>query len=342
MTFAVLNWQDRILVLPEPDIWTLIGSVLFVLFLIFIYVFGYNYIRKKTVKNTRWNILLQYMLRHDLSTKDINVIKEIYTSLTPDVQEELITSKKYFHKLLTESLLEQSTLDAEDRVTIMEKLFPPSEHISEVKSMADIAIGEVCALESADNKLVGTVVKKSTNEIMISMENLDPLGFEKNSEVSLYLFRPRIGGFLLQGLLRQVGPDFMIFQYNGQVEQKSGHHLMAYINISVLFTPWPQPSENSKEFTHQITAQSVLFSDRAMVFTAKNMEDVPYYLNHHDMWVLQTKLPDGYVFKCRGLIKPSQRYDHAYIFRYLDASEIARNVLYAIIKNHSPQKEVIS
>jgi hypothetical protein len=265
----------------------------------------------------------------------------LYHSLLPTVQEELLTSKRRFHGLLYDFILSRNDLSVEERVTIMEKLFPPTEHIGEVKSLADVSIGEICAVESGNDKFICSVVKKSPEEIMLAIENFEPMEMMKGSEAEIYLFRPHVGGFTLYGLIAEIAPDFVRFKYTGSVEQKSGHHFMAEIARDITFSPWPKPAAGDKSEGHVIQGKTKYLSDRSLLFSAKNDEDVPYYLNRHEIWTMQVVLPEGYVFTCRGMITVSKGYDKSYVFKYLDASEISRNVLYAEIKNHNPVKESI-
>lgn len=296
------------------------------------------------MKDARWNILHNFLIRHDLNTKEVEVVRELYLSLGIQTQEEIITSTRRFYKLLSDHLFEKSTLEVEEKVNILEKLFPTADRLQEVKSLEDIITGEACAVESRAGdreKFMGSVVKKSASELMISVDEFNPSALKKDEPVGVYVYRPHIGGFLISGSVRQVGPDFIIFQFNGQIEQKSGHHMMAEIETQALFKPWPLPEPGDKSVSHEIHGATYLFSDRAAVFSAINEEDIHYYLNRHDMWAISAKLPGGYVFSCRGTISPSKFYDKMFIFKFLDASETARNILFAEIKEHNSVTERI-
>jgi len=341
--------DERIIILPMADIWTFVGIGVFLICMFFLYVFAYNYIKKREFKVARWGILMNFLLRHDLNTKEVEIIHELYQSLSVQTQEEIITSTKRFHRLLSDYLIEKSNLEVEEKVIILEKLFPTSERFHEVYSLEDLITGEVCAVESSngqsenktEDKFMGFVVKKSINELLISIDDFNPVTITKDSAVGVYVYRPHIGGFLISGTIRQMGPDFIIFQFNGKIEQKSGHHLMAEMKAEAVFKPWPLPEPGDKSASHEIRGITYLFSDRALVFSAVNEEDIHYYLNHHDMWSIKVKLPGGYVFSCRGTISVSKNYEKMYIFRFLDASESSRNILFIDIKEHKPVNEKI-
>ena len=334
--------DNRIIILPFGDIWTLVGIGAFIVFLVLLYFLAYRYTKKREVKSTRWRILLNFLLRHDLVTKEVEDVRKFYQSLNAQTQEEIITSTRRFHRLLDDYLSGKSELGVEEKVNILEKLFPSSDRFEEVKEPMDLMTGESCAVVAQEDKFMGSVVKKSADELMISIDEFVPLMLKKESPVGVYVYRPHIGGFLISGTIRELGPDFIIFKFNGNVEQKSGHHLMADMETQAVFLPWPMPEPGEKSASHEIKAVTSIFSDRAIVFTAINEEDIHYYLNRHEIWSLNTKLPGGYVFTCRGIISPSKLFEKKFIFKFLDASETARNVLFIDIKEHNPVTERIA
>jgi len=338
---GILLQDDLIIKWPSFGMDNFIGFVVFIAIMILVYYLGYRYVSARAAKNTRWNIVLSYMLRHDLSAKEIEIVRACYQLLEARTQEDLIMSKKRFHKMINDSIFENMALQAEDRVNIMEKLFSSREHAGEIQAPADIYIGESCAIESGEDKIAGVVIKKWPDQFLISIENFDPVGLSKENGVGLYFFRPHFGSFMVYGTLAEIGPDFIRFKFDGRVEQKSGHHFMAEISSGCTLKPWPLPAANTRFAGHIIDGNTKIFSDRAVIFSALNEEDVPYYLNHHEIWFFQAKLPSGYLFSCRGTILPSKLYEKSCVFKFLDASEVARNVLYAEIQNFNPVKEAI-
>lgn len=351
--------DNRIIILPIADFWTYVGITIFFIVLILIFIFSYVYVKRSEIKDTRWSILLKFLLRHDLAVKEVEFIHEFYLSLEQQIQEEIITSTKRFHHLLNEHLLKSSTLDAEEKVNILEKLFPAAERFEEIRTLLDVMTGEVCAVEALSPnpesetqspgqepetgaKFMGAIVKKSPDELMISIDDFDPLVLGRNAPVGIYVYRPHIGGFLFHGTVRQPGPDFILFSFNGKIEQKSGHHLMAQIETPVLFKPWPMPAPGEKGYDHEISGNTYLFSDRALVFSPANEADIHFYLNRHEIWSVSAKLPGGYVFTCRGTIFPSKFYDKMFVFKFLDAGETSRNILFLDIKEHEPVSEHIA
>ena len=333
--------DDIIIKFPLADISTYISMTIFIIIIVVVYFIALRYVKKRESKKAKWNIVLGFLLRHDLAIRESNIIQEFYQSLDEKTQEEIITSTRKFHKMLNEYFSEKSNIEAETRVNILEKLFPVSSRLHEVKTLEDLFIGEVCAVEFEDKKFMGTLVKKNTDELLISFEEFPASLPDRGASAGIYVFRPHIGGFLLSGSTKEIGPDFIIFKFNAKVEQKSGHHLMAEIISTALFKPWPLPKAGDKNATHEIQAETCLFSDRAIIFTAKNEEDIHYYLNRHDIWSVSTKLPGGYHFTCRGTITQSKNYDKKFIFRFLDAPEVARNILFVEIKEHNPVEEHI-
>lgn len=334
--------DDRIIILPIADTWTYIGITIFFLFLGFLVIIGFFHVKKSTSKTMRWQIMLDFLNRHDLVLKDIALIKQLYQSRDQKTQEEILTNKKLFHKIIYESFIQNITLDAPDKVNILEKLFPTSKKRKDIDSLDDLVVGENCAVLSGNDQFLGSLVKKNETDLMISIDNFDPVEITTGNIAGIYFFRPYIGGFQLSGSIREIGPDFILFRFNGTIIQKSGHHLMAEFDAPVIFRPSPLPDKNTPAYRHEITGVGKIFSDRAIVFKAKNDEDVPYYLNHHEIWSLSVKLPEGYVFTCRGSIVPSTLYEKSYIFRFFDASETGRNILYMEIQNHNPVKEKIT
>lgn len=330
----ILNW-------PEVTTWVLTGIALFFLIMFFIYFFTKRHYTATAKEEANWHIIMNYGAKRGLITRELVILKEFYLGVNPQEREELIFSKKKLHSLFQDYLKERSGIDPEKKVELIEKLFPRKEYLKEVKDTTDIYEGEICALEIDNKHYLANIMKIDRDELLLSVEHFQMERHTTNSHASIYIYRPSLGGFLLQSVVKALGDDSVNLLFGGLVEEKGDIHLMAEIDIEVKLTPWPTPEDEELLNSHTITGTIMLLSDRMFSMTSDKEDEMNYLLKHHDLWQCKYTLPVGYNFSCRGTLALSHATPESYIFTYLDASEQARNIVFAEIQAHSPVREKI-
>lgn len=80
-------------------------------------------------------------------------------------------------------------------------------------------------------------MKKTDNELLINFYERLPERSREGKSILLYFFRLEIGGYLLEGSVRKLKSQTLIFTFTGEVEWKGDLHLMAEIRRSVKVTP---------------------------------------------------------------------------------------------------------
>lgn len=338
--FGVLNPVfGQFMTWPEITAWAVGGIVFFYVSFIAIFFFLKKYYKFQAKEEANWHILLAYLNRHNLITKEIAVVKEFFDEQIPDIQSEIIISRSRFKRMLYNHLKNHDQISAETRVNIMEKVFPHRENQGEVHSIYDLAVGETCAVEIDSEHYLGTILKVEGDELIARVEGLEQKDADTGIPIELYVFRPFSGGYLLYGMLKSFEGDSIVFSFGGTVEEKGNMHMMAELVTDIGFSPWPAPRQGAQE---KITGKTYKISDRAIVFQAKSKEDADFYVRRTDLWVGKCTLPSGFTFSCRGTVAASEGYENMFVFKFLDIQEQARKIIFTEIQSHSPVREKIS
>ncbi len=324
---------------PEITAWAVAGVVLFYSAFILIYYSLKKYYKFKAREEANWHIMLAYVNRHGLITKEITLVKEFFDSLEPDMQSEIILSRNRFRRLLYKYLKDLEAVTAESRVNILEKLFPHREHQMEVHDIQDLQAGETCAIEVDSDHYLGIILKVEADEILLRAEGLSENEISTGTPIGVYVYRPFIGGYLLYGILKSFSEDSLVFSFGGSIEEKGNMHLMAEIIVEIGFAPWPTPPGGPQE---KIRGKTVKISDRAIVFGVASREDADFYIGRTDLWIGKLTLPSGFTFSCRGTIAVSDQYEEMYVFKFLDLQEQTRKIIFTEIQSHNPIREKIS
>jgi len=83
-------------------------------------------------------------------------------------------------------------------------------------------------------------------------------------------------------------------------------------------------------------------SDRGLLFSVDVEERALFrrsLRSARELWQIDLILPGGFRFLCRGRVMPLPGREYRYIFKYLDAPENSRRVLFSVIKEHGGERE---
>ncbi|MES0489185.1 MAG: hypothetical protein ABUK01_04285 [Leptospirales bacterium] len=325
-----VNW-------PEATGWAFVALVIF-----FLLLYGFFVIIREKLKDdgrdeARWHIMQTYLNRHNLITPEINLIKKFFNGLSEEGKLEILDSKKTFREQIVPHLRNTQKDSPELIVTITDKLFPSKGHEMEVESLEDLYPGEMCALETMNANYLATVMKKTQTDFLLHVEDFIAENHLPEEAVSVYVFRPLMGGFLLSGILKEIGEDATIIHYTGQIKEKGEHHFMAELKVPVKFVPWPVDAKKSK--TNTVEGESIKISDRAVLFNARYKDEVEFLARRNELWLSSFTLASGFKFSCRGMMVKSKLEPDKFIFKFLDAPETSRKVLFAEIRDNNPVRE---
>lgn len=352
------------------------GLAIIALILLGILISRVRFLRRHE-RDILWLNLARFATKRKLSPGEVGLLKRFYDTLSQEEQDHVLNSKRHLHSKLHDFLARHTRASARDRVQMMDKLFPEIDFHMEVKSINDVQLGELCSVEFDQFRLLGAVVKKAEGAMYISLPDWRPTRDYAGAVAQVYLFRQHIGGFLMHGLLQRAAPGGVVFEPGERIEFMGDRHLMARIQLPITLTAWsletgaavmrpaavpPQapsadgvatPSGDSSPAARTPSAaepppplEPVQFvgeidrvSDRALVFLSdRRGPSVDPLLRRHEVWEGEFTLPNGFSFRCLGKIVHAGAPDR-YIFRYLNASEAARHVLWETIQTHNPERE---
>lgn len=101
----------------------------------------------------------------------------------------------------------------------------------------------------------------------------------------------------------------------------------------------PTSEEGAQRVPLRLDGETDRISDRALIFVfSRKTVNPDRLIRKYEVWEADLTLPIGFRFKCRGRILPGSA-PGRYIFRYLDASDLARRMLWEEIKSHGPERE---
>lgn len=364
----------KYLIWPEFTDQTMIYFLLTAAFALLVFFFTRRHYSKSSARQNNWVTIYTYAQKKGLSLEEMQVLRAFKNSLSNSEIHSIIESKRRFYSLLFDYLHKNKANEPELVVRMLDKLFPnPSTRI-EIKQLKDLRIGEVCSLDFDNNHHLSKVVKIEDATLLLSVDNWHPSAEQRSKSALLYFYRPGIGGFDLHGTILKTGNGGILFGFNGDIDMKDEQHLMSLLELAVTLKPWPEYDEeklnvsketntspasneeepNSEENNTTEPAQdeppkkeqkvmqgvSKKISDRAIEFRVTR-RPLGMVIEKQDVWELSTTLPDGYKFICRGKLISSPKGNDLYIFRFIDASENARRVLFSVIRENNPKREKI-
>ncbi|MBX7058128.1 MAG: hypothetical protein K1X75_08665 [Leptospirales bacterium] len=341
------------------------GLIFIFILLVIVFISRLRYL-KEGQRKALWLSLAKFAVKRKLTPGELSLLKHFYDHLTEEEQDEAMHSKRKLHARLHDYLAHHSQIPARERVQMMDKLFPEIDFHMEVKSINDVQLGELCSAEFEEHRMLGAIVKKSDGALFVSLPDWRPHHDYAGVAARLYFFRLNIGGFLMDGSLQRASPGGVVFEPSGAVEFLGERHLMMQISIPALFTAWsveahgpvqvaapPQESGSAASAAGadataappaaslplQFQGVTDRVSDRALVFVINRPSSaIEQLLHRYEVWEGDLELPGGFRLRCLGKITRAPGPDR-FLFRYLNLSEAARNVLWQTIQTHNPERE---
>ena len=382
MNFFSLAESEIWYIWPETNAYTVLQVFIFILlFVLVILVARLIFIRRKTTDSS-WTHILNYAYNKKLSAKEINVLEHFFNSLDLSVSDKakLLSDKKSFQNYLYSYLKKYHSDSVESYVKILDKLFPMDNNL-EIKSLLDIHVGEVCAIEFEGLYFLARVINKTQSEVLLSINDNAMKRDKEGSSVSLYFYRNNLGGFLIPGLAKKISTNGMLFRQEGDIETKGEEHLVAEITKDVEIFPWgislqesnvtpnddneipdlqedptdvintseentvndAQSSPTNSEVTVSLKATMIKLSDRAILLSIKD----PYFndavLKKVDIWELALNFtPDMTPILLKGKLMRSNYFTDSFLFKFVSPSELDLKIIFEEIKKHSPVRGFIS
>ncbi len=370
--------EEPILYWPQFKLAAFIGTGVVLTLILIVYLFIRLRLAEQARRDAAWLSLANYGLKRKLTQQEMNLLRKFYDFLAPEDAAQALHNKRLFHAKMHDFLVENRHVEPRARVQLMDKLFPEIDFQMEIKSLRDVQLGESCSVEFDGHRILGWIVKKTEEEIWISLPNWAPARTYIGDPAQIYFFRPNIGGFLVHGSLQRAGRNGVVFEKPERVEFYGDQHLMARIELPIRLTAWAPggqgpvlietaesaatpvaPASHADADTDsntpaaaapaaaaephlapvQLEGETDRISDRALIFVFSRETTHPERLiRKYEVWEADLVLPIGFRFKCRGRILPGST-PGRFIFRYLDASDLARRMLWEEIKSHGPERE---
>lgn len=317
-------------------VWYLVYFLFVVILLLFL---AQLRIRAKHRRQAFDNRFMQIMMRRGLSKFQLNIANNFFSSLREAQKDEIFLSPKSLQTYLHQYLDSHPTLPAHDRTEIFDKLLPHNTSQIEIKSVSDLRVGEVVAIDVETKSYLATVLKIKDEMVLVSSSEKRDL--EIGAKVKLYAYRPLLGSFLLEGEITKSTGQSVVFKHSGVIEFRGDQHLMSEVVLPFQLEAWPHPkadleiSENTKAV--EIFAGSTeKISDRGFVVTfATKPSDA--MLRRQEYWEITLALPDEPLV-CRVRIVPHQKASR-WLMRPADLDETGRALLFKFISANTPVRE---
>ena len=316
----------------------------------------------------RWILVANFATKQGLDLRESGLLKAFFDSVSAAEQEAVIHDRGRFRSLLYAYLRQHREFDERAAVRAIDKMFPDIKHWHAVLSPSDLQSGEFCGLEFGPRHIMGTVLDIEEDAIVVSFAPDSPYP-GKTDDVGLYIFRPRIGGYILHTRVERLWRGGMKLLFMGKIEDQGDQHLMARINVPLEFTPWSdlpvRPEQEALDVQSNATFEEVLsagedevsgdaplagpeqeapvtgtserISDRGILFVSNDPRLQTFLV--HGLWELNAFVADGFQITCRGRILPTRPGTDRYVFRYIDLSENAKHVLVAEIVKRGGERE---
>ncbi len=340
---------------------------------------------KQTLSPTLWNEFLKFATARKCNQSEINILKGFYSTLDSETAEHLLLAENRgkLKNALYRYFLSAPSNPTEKEVDLFDKLFRSSaEFKKEIRSLEDVTVGEVCALETDGREELTYVMQKTDTELLLSAKALSKDLLVPGKDAKLYVFRPSSGGYLFPGNITKMNDKGIIFKITGQIERKGEAHLMLLAKYSLIISPWP-PKENEenhleldknklllseenldrqfellkriskdqskgKEERFQIKETPRSFSAISERITDRGITfEFPPTIStdiwkHQDLWEVHFTFQDGPAIDVRGKMFPIKQKSDLYMLRFVDADEALRKLLYEEIKKRGGQRELLT
>ncbi len=358
---GVLNWGEE----AERDM--AVVAVVLLIAVPIVFLLARWFYLSRAERDARWNLMYRTALRRKLNGEEVTHLHRFFTTLKHDEQDLIVLEPRRLRVRLADFLRKDEASPSRVDVRILDKLFPEVNWHVDIKSPKDLQPGEVCSVEFNSDHRMGVVVKIREDELLISMPDWKPESVFDGERVTIYFYRPGVGGFELGGAVRKAAPNGIIFHFDGTVHSSGEQHLMAVLDLEMKRHTWPPaPPEGDGRVVEgkksvggadipigkeapELLCRTERISDRGALFKIVGLNEegqkssVPSYiaalLKTHEMWEAEIVLPDGYRFSARGRLIPSVRSKGDYIMKFLDVGEAARSVLMVQIKKSGAEKE---
>lgn len=326
--------------LPGFDSHSVWYLVYFLLFIIAGLIFFQWRLRKKHERNALSNRFMQILMRRALTRTQLAAMQDFFHRLHEVEQNEIMLSQKSLEHHLHQYLERHPELSATDRVEIFDKLLAGTTSQIEIKSVSDLRIGELCALDAGKTSWLTTMMKTKDDQVLLTSYDKAPIPLGAGH---IYAYRPGLGGFLLSGEITKVKDHSVIFRHNGHTDFRGDQHLMTSVAIAVKIERWPHPelgieSEKTGESAgiENFTGLTDKISDRAL--TVRFTPSPPdWMLARQDFWEMTLDMPEKPII-CRVKVARYQKTD-LHFLRPIDLESAERNRLYKFIAAHNPVRE---
>lgn len=351
------------------------GIVLIVLLALLIFLFARWLYLRRAGQEARWSVLFQYALRHRLRGPDLQVLRSFFDSLNEGESLQVLHNRRLLHARLHDYLYDARSIATRDRVRILDSMFPLVDFQLEIKSLRDLQAGELCSLEFDRQTFLGTIVREKEVEVWVSIPGWQVPDKLAGTPAQVYVFRPNIGGFLLEGRILRSGKELLVFGDVSKITSQGNQHLMAEIEVPFRLTSWPPPTapearpgdqtgEAGQAMAGSVTPEkdvagrtgaappvpepaqylgtTKLISDRALLFFLNEGHESTQrlLLESQEVWEIDLSLPRGTSVRCRGVVLPSaQGARSRWIFKYIDADETLRRAIFEEIKRAGAKRE---
>ncbi len=326
--------------LPAFDAASLKYLVYFLLFIIIGLVFFQWRLRRSHEKNALSNRFMQILMRRALTRTQQAAMQDFFDRLHEVEQNEIMISQKSLEHHLHQYLERHPEISAADRVEIFDKLLAGKAPQIEIKTVSDLRIGELCALDAGKTSWLTTIMKSKDDQILLTSYEKTPIPVGGGH---VYAYRAGLGGFLLSGQIIKVKENSLIFKHNGHVDFRGDQHLMSTVSVAVKIERWPHPELGIDEEkplesagVEVFTGLSDKISDRALAvrFTPGPPD---WILSRQDFWEMTLDLPEKPLI-CRVKATRYQKTDMHFL-RPIDMDGAERNRLYTFIAAHNPVRE---
>jgi len=335
-----LQVSPEALRLPAFDAGSLWYLVYFLLFIIAVFAFLQWRLRKSTKENALGNRFMQILMHRDLTRTQQDAAENFFKSLNENQQSEILLSQKTFALMLREYLKSHTQLTANDRVEIFDKVLPDMTLQIDIKSIADLRPGELCAIDSARKSHLATISKTKGDQVLLSLLDHNDLS---TTDAQLYVYRSHVGGFTLSGKITKTSLTSAIFNHDGPIDFRGDQHLMCFVSLPFTIRPWPNREKATEPPTAEPATDVDTFlgttdkiSDRALAVHF-NAAPAGWILSRQELWEMTLALPLK-PFVCRVKII-AYKDSPQFLVRFVDCDAPERERLAKFITAHNPVRE---
>jgi hypothetical protein len=299
-------------------------------------------LRKTKMHQLLADRFMQILMHRNLTTAQNRVVDIFFRELTDSVQSEILLSPKAFGIYLKQYLARHPEVAPSDKVQIFDKLLLNGAEPVHIESVANLRLGELCALDVGRSSHMTTVLKIHENFVLLSSKAR--FSFMPPVDAKLYAYRPHLGGFLIPGSITKINNNSLIFNHEGPIDFKGDQHLMSVISIPLKLESWPHPDLEAFVTSESPTATETTpysgtterISDRAFLVTFSTPPQ-PKLLKSQEFWEITLDLPEKPLV-CRVKMSP-YKIPENFLLRPVDLDSAERERLYNFVTKHDPQRE---